>query len=45
MDAMEGTIDRDRLLRVRTAPHGLDAISVEIQDSGPGIDPTRLISA
>jgi signal transduction histidine kinase len=42
IDAMEGTTDRDRLLRVKTAPRGRNAISVEIQDSGPGIDPARL---
>jgi signal transduction histidine kinase len=42
VDAMEGTTDRDRLLRVKTAPRGHDAIAVEIQDTGPGIDPSRL---
>jgi len=41
-DAMEGTINRDRLLRVKTAARGHDAIAVEIQDTGPGIDPSRL---
>jgi signal transduction histidine kinase len=42
VDAMEDTTDRDRLLRVKTAPRGRDAIAVEIQDTGPGIDPARL---
>jgi signal transduction histidine kinase len=42
VDAMEGTTNRGRLLRVKTGPRGHDAIAVEIQDSGPGIDPARL---
>lgn len=42
IDAMASTSGRDRLLRVTTAPHGRDKIAVEIQDIGPGIDPTRL---
>ena len=42
IDAMEGTTDRDRLLRVKTAPRGHDAIAVEVQDTGTGFDPTRL---
>jgi signal transduction histidine kinase len=39
---MAGTTDRGRLLWVKTAMRGHDAIAVEIQDTGPGIDPTRL---
>jgi signal transduction histidine kinase len=42
IEAMESTTDRGRLLRVKTALNGRDAIAVEIQDTGPGIDPTRL---
>jgi signal transduction histidine kinase len=42
VDAMDGTTNRDRLLRVKTTPRGRDAIAVEIQDTGPGIDPSRL---
>jgi signal transduction histidine kinase len=42
IDAMEATIDRDRLLRVKTSLRGGDAIAVEIQDTGLGIDPVRL---
>jgi signal transduction histidine kinase len=42
IEAMEGTTDRERVLRVKTAPRRRTAIAVEIQDTGPGIDPTRL---
>jgi signal transduction histidine kinase len=42
VDAMAGTTDRDRLLWVKTTSRGRDAIAVEIQDTGPGIDRTRL---
>lgn len=42
IDAMAGTTGRDRLLRVKTTPRGRGAIAVEIHDTGPGIDPTRL---
>jgi signal transduction histidine kinase len=41
IEAMEGTTDRDRLLRVKTTRRR-DAIAVEIEDTGRGIDPTRL---
>lgn len=42
IEAMDGRTDRHRLLRVRSGRRGLNAVSVEIQDTGPGIDPTRL---
>ncbi len=41
IDAMD-TVDNDRrVLQVRTEHNGGDAISVEIEDSGPGIDPKK----
>ena len=33
---------RNRLLRVKTDRHGSDAVIVVVEDSGPGIEPTRL---
>jgi signal transduction histidine kinase len=42
VEAMEGMTDRDRRLTVKTAMRGRNAIAVEIQDTGPGIDPSRL---
>jgi signal transduction histidine kinase len=42
IEAMEATSDRDRVLRLKTQLRGRDAIAVEIQDTGPGIDPKRL---
>jgi len=42
LEAMAGTTDRNRVLQVRTAPRGSGAISVEVQDSGPGIDAKQL---
>ena len=44
IEAMDATTDRDRVLRVRTALNGDDAITVAVRDSGPGIDPKRLDS-
>src|SRR5262249_5743622 len=44
IEAMDGTTDRDRVLRVRTGLNGHDAITVAVRDSGPGIDPERLDS-
>jgi signal transduction histidine kinase len=41
-EAMKATTDRDRLLRVKTALNGHDAITVAVQDSGPGIDPKHI---
>ena len=41
VDAMD-TIENDcRLLKVRTEHNGTDAISIEIEDTGPGFDPQK----
>jgi C4-dicarboxylate-specific signal transduction histidine kinase len=37
-DAMDSVADDRRVLQVRTKYTGGDAISVEIEDAGPGID-------
>jgi PAS domain S-box-containing protein len=42
VEAMDATTDRDRVLRVRTGTKDHDAITVAVQDSGPGIDPKRI---
>jgi signal transduction histidine kinase len=42
VEAMATTTDRDRVLRVRTGTKDHDAITVAVQDSGPGIDPKRI---
>jgi C4-dicarboxylate-specific signal transduction histidine kinase len=42
LEAMDATTDRSRVLRVKTQQHGGDAITVAVQDSGPGIDPKKL---
>jgi signal transduction histidine kinase len=42
VEAMDTTIIRSRVLRVITEPHADDAIVVAVQDSGPGIDPSRI---
>jgi signal transduction histidine kinase len=39
---MATTTDRSKLLQVRSARHGRDAIAVEVEDTGPGIDATQL---
>jgi signal transduction histidine kinase len=44
IESMDGTMDRSRTLRVITKSHGPDAITVAVEDSGPGIIPTRLDS-
>jgi signal transduction histidine kinase len=44
IEAMDATTDRNRVLQVRTELNGHDAITVAVQDSGPGIDPQRLDS-
>ena len=44
IEAMDGTTDRDRVLRVRTGLNGHDAVTVAVRDSGPGIDPKQLDS-
>jgi signal transduction histidine kinase len=42
VDALDGTTDRSRILRLRTELHGDDAIKLTVEDSGPGIDATKL---
>jgi signal transduction histidine kinase len=42
LEAMRSTTNRNRVLHVRTELRDRDTITVEIQDSGPGIDPTKL---
>ena len=42
IEAMKATTDHDRVLRVKTAFNGHDAITVVVQDSGPGIDPKQI---
>ena len=42
LEAMRSTANRSRVLHVRTELRDRDTITVEIQDSGPGIHPTKL---
>ena len=42
VDAMDGTTDRSRLLRVTTELRGDDTIKLTVEDSGPGIDANKL---
>ena len=42
IEAMGAATDRSRLLRVRTELNDNDAITVAVQDSGPGIDPKQI---
>ena len=42
VEAMDATTDRGRVLRVRTEIKDHNAITVAVQDSGPGIDPKRI---
>ena len=42
IEAMDAATDRSRLLRVRTELNDHDAITVAVQDSGPGIDPKQI---
>jgi signal transduction histidine kinase len=42
VEAMAGTTNRSRTLRVGTEVCGRDEIAVSVQDSGPGIDPREL---
>jgi signal transduction histidine kinase len=44
VEAMDTNTDRARLLRVRTELRGPDAISIAVEDTGRGIDPTKLSS-
>jgi len=41
IDAMDMVDDDRRVLRVKTGYDGDDAISIEIEDTGPGIDPKK----
>jgi signal transduction histidine kinase len=42
LEAMATTTDKNRLLKVRSALHGRNAIAVEVEDTGPGIDAKQL---
>src|SRR5262249_15611360 len=42
VEAMSSTMDRARVLQLRTARNGTSAIAVAVQDSGPGIESKRL---
>jgi PAS domain S-box-containing protein len=42
VESMDDATDLNRVLRVITEPHGRDAIIVAVEDSGPGISPSRL---
>ena len=42
IESMDNTMDRSRVLRVITKNNGPDAITVAVEDSGPGINPGRL---
>jgi signal transduction histidine kinase len=44
VEAMDATVDRSRMLGIKTELQGGDAIVVAVNDSGPGIDPKRLDS-
>jgi PAS domain S-box-containing protein len=44
IESMDNTTDRARVLRLITMSHGPEAIIVAVEDSGLGIDPTRLDS-
>jgi C4-dicarboxylate-specific signal transduction histidine kinase len=38
IDAMGTMTAKPRMLRIRTQPHGLDAIAIYVEDTGPGIE-------
>jgi PAS domain S-box-containing protein len=42
IESMDNTTDRARVLRLITMSHGPEAITVVVEDSGPGINPRRL---
>jgi signal transduction histidine kinase len=44
LEAMRSMANRSRVLHVRTELRDRDTIAVEIQDTGPGIDPNKLAS-
>jgi PAS domain S-box-containing protein len=41
-EAMAASTDRNRVLRLKTGLHNRDAITVAVEDSGPGFDPKNL---
>ena len=41
IDAMAPMTHGSRVLRITTERHGLDAIAISVEDSGPGIDPQK----
>jgi signal transduction histidine kinase len=42
IDAMAGVVERKRRLRIETERRGSGAVTVSVEDSGPGIDPENL---
>jgi PAS domain S-box-containing protein len=42
VESMDKTTARSRVIRMTTKSHGPDAIIVAVEDSGPGINPTRI---
>ena len=44
MEAMDFTTDRQKILTLKTKLQDRDTVMVEVQDTGPGIDPKRLNS-
>jgi signal transduction histidine kinase len=44
IDAMRTMTAKPRMLHVRTAPHGRDAIAISVEDTGPGIEEKALSS-
>jgi C4-dicarboxylate-specific signal transduction histidine kinase len=43
IEAMVSINDRTRILRLRTECNGLGEVAVTVEDSGPGLDPTKSI--
>jgi C4-dicarboxylate-specific signal transduction histidine kinase len=44
IEAMASTTDRPRIISIATSPVGSNAISISLQDTGPGIEPEKLAS-
>ena len=44
IDAMASTTNRPRVISIATSRLGSDAISISLQDTGPGIEPQKLAS-
>jgi signal transduction histidine kinase len=42
IDAMAAVEDRRRILRIKTDRHGNEAITISVEDSGPGIDSRKI---